>query len=44
MDEIEKKVRTHYHLGAEYAEDASEDLKLKKAPADVEKVESPEEK
>ena len=43
MDEIEKKVRTHYHLGAEYAEDASEDLKLKKAPADVEKVESPEE-
>ena len=44
MDEIEKKVRTHYHLGAEYAEDAAEDLKLKKAPADVEKVESPEEK
>lgn len=44
MDEIEKKVRTHYHLGAEYAEDATEDLKLKKAPADVEKVESPEEK
>ncbi len=41
MDEIEKKVRTHYHLGAEYA---AEDLKLKKAPADVEKVESPEEK
>lgn len=44
MDEIEKKVRTHYHLGAEYAEDAAEDLKLKKAPADVEKVESSEEK
>ena len=44
MDEIEKKVRTHYHLWAEYAEDAAEDLKLKKAPADVEKVESPEEK
>ena len=44
MDEIEKKVRTHYHLGAEDAEDAAEDLKLKKAPADVEKVESPEEK
>ena len=44
MNEIEKKVRTHYHLGAEYAEDAAEDLKLKKAPADVEKVESPEEK
>ena len=44
MDEIEKKVRTHYHLGAEYSEDAAEDLKLKKAPADVEKVESPEEK
>ena len=44
MDEIEKKVRTHYHLGAKYAEDAAEDLKLKKAPADVEKVESPEEK
>ena len=44
MDEIEKKVRTHYHLGAEYAEDAAADLKLKKAPADVEKVESPEEK
>lgn len=44
MNEIEKKVRTHYHLGAEYAEDATEDLKLKKAPADVEKVESPEEK
>ena len=44
MDEIEKKVRTHYHLGAEYEEDAAEDLKLKKAPADVEKVESPEEK
>ena len=44
MDEIEKMVRTHYHLGAEYAEDAAEDLKLKKAPADVEKVESPEEK
>lgn len=44
MDEIEKKVRTHYHFGAEYAEDAAEDLKLKKAPADVEKVESPEEK
>lgn len=44
MDEIEKKVRTHYHLGAEYAEDAAENLKLKKAPADVEKVESPEEK
>ena len=44
MDEIEKKVRTHYHLGAEYAEDVAEDLKLKKAPADVEKVESPEEK
>ena len=44
MNEIEKKVRAHYHLGAEYAEDATEDLKLKKAPADVEKVESPEEK
>ena len=29
MDEIEKKVRTHYHLGAEYAEDAGWPVRLR---------------
>lgn len=44
MNEIEQKVRAHYHLGAEYAEESSDDLKLQKAPEGVEKVESPDEK
>ena len=32
MDEIEKKVRAHYHLGEEFAEESTEDLKLTKKP------------